>query len=184
METPTEVGGQSFLESQTKEQLAPILKKMTGFDRAGEELQGLLPDWKFFQRTAYEKGTPADIAFFNIMLDTEDHSMFPSWVTQITDYSGCTNYGPGILTVLYGRWRKFHDDFPQAYRAEAENQVRAISNEFIDNNCACNDEQSVIQEFNLFLRTYPDDAMSRPLQHRLAGIQNRTVQFRFKCLPG
>jgi hypothetical protein len=184
MQTSATPGGASFLESQTDDVLAPLLNKMPGFDRGGEMGQGLMPVWEFFQRAANEKGTPADVAFFTLMLDTRPNGSFPAWVTQTTDDSGCTSYGSGALTALYGRWNAFQHDFPRSYRVETESALQTIVEEFTNGDCACGNRKSVVSEFDLFLHAYAADPVSESLRNRLTGIQDGSVPIRYNCLPG
>lgn len=175
--------GLSFLESHTDAQLAPILKEMQGYVRSGETGQQMLANWKFFRSLADSRGNPEDSAFFQLVDETRLADGFPNYREQVTDDTACTAYGTGALTGDYKRLAAFKKNYPQAYRPEIANAFQDMQTQLTAGDCACKGKDSVIHEFELFVKTCPGESITPTVRQRLEDVRNDRVKFRYQCRP-
>ena len=175
--------GLSFLESHTDTQLAPILKEMHGYVRSGETGQLMLTNWKFFRALADSKGNSEDSAFFQLMDETKLANGFTNYTEQVTDDTACIAYGTGALTGDYARLLAFQKNFPQAYRPEIDHAFQDMQTQLTEGDCACEGKDSVIHEFELFVKTCPEESIAPKVRQRLEDVRNDRIKFRYQCRP-
>jgi hypothetical protein len=68
---------------------------MKGFVVNREETVFVQPDTNFWVTLAGSKGQNADQQFFQLQKKTYPDSVWPAYVQQQTDYSGCTDFQDG-----------------------------------------------------------------------------------------
>lgn len=171
------------LEDLSDAEYALVEKKMKGFVVNREEAVYIKPDLKFFAQLSGRRGTKADSAFFALMLEIRPDDVFPVYMERQTDVSGCTIYGNGVLTALYGKALQFKKTYPQAYTSEIDEEINEILSEFTGDPCACGERDKVIREFRLFIRTFPNDENTPKIKKNLASLQKRK-DARFNCISG
>lgn len=171
------------LESLSEADYSSLQKKMKGFMVNREEIIFISPDVTFFGKLAQTHGTKADIAFFSLMGELKPNSIWAAYITQQTDYSGCTIYGNGVLTGLYGKATRFKKTYPTAYLRDVSSEISGILEALTISTCACGDLNSVQKEFRLFIKTFPNDNNTPVIRKRLAEIEKKK-DFRFNCISG
>jgi hypothetical protein len=172
------------VESLSDAEYAVLEKKMKGFVVNREEVVFVKPDLKFFAQLSQRWGTKTDAAFFVLMRVIRPDDVFPVYTERQTDVSGCTIYGIGALTVLYGQALKFKNTYPQAYTPDIDEEINEILDEFTGADvCACGDSASVRREFRLFIKTFPKDKNTAIVRKRLANLE-KNKNNRFKCQSG
>ncbi len=172
------------LEALNETDYASVEKKMKGFVVNRDEVVFVKPDVNFYKKLSKIHGTKADIAFFNFLGELKPDSVWSAYIEQQTDYSGCTIYGNGKLTALYGKAKQFRKQFPAAYASDINEAINDIRETFTNDTCACRDSRSVVKEFLLFINAFPKDAITLAVRKRLAEIKENRTAFRFQCLSG
>jgi hypothetical protein len=173
----------SELEDLSEAEYALLEKKMKGFVVNREETVYVKPDLKFFAQLAKTRGTSADAAFFGLMREIRPDNVWAAYLEQQTDYSGCTIYGNGNLTTLYGKALRFKRAYPQAYVSYIDEEIDGISSKFTGDVCACGNIGSVEKEFRLFIKTFPNDKNTPAVKKGLANLKKNKA-FRFNCQSG
>jgi hypothetical protein len=158
-------------------------KKMRGFTVNREEILFIEPDLKFFAQLSERSGTKTDAAFFVLMRVIKPDNVFPVYIERQTDVSGCTIYGIGALTVLYGKALQFKKTYPKAYVSDINREIEEILSEFTEGTCACGTRAGVEKEFRAFIKTFPKDKNTPAIKKRLANLK-RNKDFRFNCESG
>jgi hypothetical protein len=173
----------SEIENLSVADYSSLEKMMKGFVVNREEILFVKPDLKFFAALAKVRGTNADIAYFSLMRQFRPEYVWAAYIEQQTDYSGCTIYGNGVLTKLYGQALDFKKNYPKAYNAEVNEEIDGILERFDEKGCACGSRTGVLREFRLFIRTFPNDKHTPKIRKALAKIE-RSKGFRFNCESG
>ena len=171
------------LEKLSETDYLRFKKKMRGFDVNREEIIFVEPDRMFFLRLAKKIGTSADTNFFRLWAEIKPHNVWASYIDQQTDYSGCTIYGNGQLTKLYGKALRFKRAYPRAYTSYLDDEINSILEAFDGNICACGSRDLVIREFSLFIKTFPKDAKTPTIRNFLDDLK-AGKKFRFDCHSG
>ncbi|MEP6923045.1 MAG: hypothetical protein ABI954_01160 [Pyrinomonadaceae bacterium] len=171
------------LESLNKTEYSLLERKMRGFVVNRDEILFIEPDSKFFAKLAARHGTRADIAFFYLLGELRPDGVWAAYIEQQTDVTGCTIYGQGLLTKLYGKSLQFKKNYPKSYISDIDEEINAILSGFTESLCACGERESVLKEFRLFIKTFPKDKNTPAIKKRLAEIK-KSKDFRFKCQSG
>lgn len=173
------------MENLSEADYALFEKKMKGFIINRNEVVFVKPDAKFFGSLAQRRGTEADIAFFTFLNHLRPDGVWSAYIEQQTDFSGCTIYGKGILTEMYGRAKQFKRKYPSAYIPEINETITDIKQTFTSDTCACgNNRADVAGEFRLFIKTFPKDEITPAVEKRLADVLNNQSGIRFGCHSG
>lgn len=172
------------LESLSPVDFDSIVKKMRGYVINRDEVIFVLPDFKFFGELSKKQGTDADVAFFAFMSDLRPANVWPAFIEQQTDYSGCTDFGKGLLTNLYRKAVNFSDKNQTAYKIDIDEVIREIKAELTESTCACGDMDSAIKEFNLFISTFPAADVTPMIKKRILDIKSNKSFMRFNCTSG
>jgi hypothetical protein len=180
-----EIVGEKLVEMEalSETDYSLLEKKMKGFTVNRDEILFINPDLKFFAELSKTNGTAADIAFFSLMLQIRPENVWAAYIEQQTDYSGCTIYGNGLLTRLYGRALQFKKSYPKVYVTEIADEINKILEEFPESGCACGNRASVLREYRLFIKTFPTDKNTAKIRKRLTKIE-KSKEFRFNCESG
>lgn len=171
------------MEDLSASDYARLEKSMKGFVVNRDEVVFVQPDVKFFSDLSRKHGTAADIAFFDLLKKIRPDSVWAAYIEQQTDYSGCTIYGDGSLTKLYGRALQFRKSYPKAFVIEIKREINDILEAFSVSSCACGKIEGVLKEFRLFIKTFPKDKNTPEIKKNLVKIKKRG-DFRFNCHSG
>lgn len=145
-------------------------KKLQGYLAHREEITVVAPDPVWFESQAKAHGTPADMAFFNLMGQTLN-GYWPATMERVSDLTGCTRYGSHELVRLYGAWQDFLRQYPGAYDKEVHDPnlllLADVEDQLENGLAACEGPDSVTDEFETFIKTYPDSPLSAKLKKRI-----------------
>ena len=176
-------GSESTLESLSKQEFTALSRELVGLVVNREEVVFVEPDVAFFRRLA-ARGDRADGAFFAALRTTYPQSVWPVYIEQQTDYSGCTRFGSGTLVSTYLTWAAVRRRYPTRYEDASRIQLDDIVKELTESTCACRDRASVEQELTEFLRrAHASDVRTR-VEARLAAVRSDRANFRFGCTSG
>jgi len=120
-----------------------------------------------------------DIAFFEGFSKTTD-GVWPIYIGQQTDYSGCIKYGGGELTDAYTRWTGYGARYPGRYGDEVDKFIADVSEKLTLSTCACGPKESVVKELQAFLRVAPDAPIAADVSERLQALEAGAAGFRFR----
>ncbi|HEV8129386.1 MAG TPA: hypothetical protein VGQ14_06995, partial [Candidatus Eisenbacteria bacterium] len=148
---PAQPGGPSPLEELSDQEYASLQGHLRGMVVNRDEIVFARPDLRFFVELGERKGIPEDRLFFHLYRMTYPKSVAPVYIEQQTDHSGCTDFGSGKLTRLYGEWNKYGLRHPKRYESVVQEETNRIVRELLEGTCACGDERSVESEFRYFL---------------------------------
>lgn len=171
------------MEDLSEADYALLKKKMKGFVINREEIVFIKPDLKFFQKLSRTRGTKADIAFFTLMREIRPDDVWAAYIEPQTDVTGCTIYGNGVLTKLYGKAVQFKRNYPKSYVSDINEEISEILQEFGDAVCACGEREDVLKEYRLFIKTFPSDKNTPAIKQNLEKIE-KSVDARFNCQSG
>jgi hypothetical protein len=181
---PVRAGGPSPLEELSDREFAALQLRLRGIMMNRDEIVFVVPDLKFFSALGERKGAPDDRLFFHLYRMTYPGSVVPSYHRQQTDYSGCTDFGTGRLTRLYGDWRRYGSRHPKRYERIVQEEVDQIARELTAGACACGSQRSVESEFRYFLRRHPGSPIVPQVRARLNRLRHGTAKIRFNCVSG
>jgi hypothetical protein len=182
--TPTRAGVPAPMEGLSEQQYSSLQSRLRGILLNRDEVLLARPDLRFFIQLGERKGTPEDRLFFHLYRMTYPGSIAPAYTRQQTDYSGCTDYGSGKLTRLYGEWRKYGTRHPNRYESVVQEERSRIVRELVQGTCACGDQRSAESEFRYFLRRHPGSPIVPKIRARLDQLKHGTTKIRFKCMSG
>ena len=171
------------MEKLSDADYAQLEKKMKGYTINRNEIVFVEPDLKFFSTLVKTHGTPADIAYFALKLQIRPENIWAIYNQQQTDVTGCVLYGKGFLTGIYGKALQFKKTYPKDYTEDVDKEIADIANEFRDGTCACSSRATVEQEYNLFIKTFPNDKITPTVKQKLLNLK-KNKEFRFNCHPG
>ncbi len=164
-------------------------KKMAGFIVGREEIIVAEPDYKFFGNLAAGKGNPQDIALFALYQRTLPGGVWPAYIEQRADMSGCTLFGKNLLVGLYGAWTQFGNKYPETYKTPAAyktivaREISRIEQRLLAGSCACGGTETVIAELHAFLEKFPQSAIAGRIGQRATDVSEGRSGIRFHCNP-
>lgn len=175
---------QDNLENLSDEEFASAQARMKGFTLNRDEAVFVIPQIKFFKLLAQKNGLPADVAFFDIYgrTDPDGNWVFPAFVRQQTDVTGCTIYDGKLLTSLYRGWLDFRKSYPSDYQPQADDQIARIENALTIDTCACGSEDAVISGLESFAKAFPDQPIAAKVTQRIKVIRAGDSPIRFDCV--
>src|SRR5262245_50688668 len=144
-------GSGSALEALSEPEFNQLRRELVGLVVNREEVVFVKPDVAFFQTLA-ARGDPADRAFFGALSATYPESVWPVYIEQQTDYSGCTRFGSGTLVTTYLTWSALRQQYPKRYEEASGTHLDDVKRALAESTCACGDRASVEQELTDFLR--------------------------------
>ena len=171
------------MENLSDADYARLEKKMKGYTVNRNEIVFVEPDLKFFDSLVKTHGTPADIAYFALKLQIRPENIWAVYNQQQTDVTGCVLYGKGFLTKIYGKALQFKKTYPKDYAEDVDKEIEDITSEFRDGTCACGNRATVEQEYNLFIKTFPNDKITPTVKKKLLNLK-KNKEFRFNCQSG
>ena len=139
----------------------------------------------FFITTSRQFGTQADAEFFELYRETFPHDyIWPAWMQQQTDYSGCTKFEAHIMVDLYNGWTLYRSRFPADYTDKVGEIIGNLEGQFTGSTCACGDRESVIAELKSFLDRFSTSSIAGSVERRLTGLEDRHSPIRPHCISG
>ena len=160
------------------------LQRLQGLLINREEVVFIKPDVDYFTKLAAARGDEADRAFFAALKATYPESVWPIYIEQQTDYSGCTRFGGMTLVEAYRVWLEFQRRFPDRYVNGAKEETEAVLHELTQSTCACGNAAGVEQELEQFLRRFPESPARVRIDQRLQSLRNRRSDIRPNCTSG
>jgi len=176
-------GGASTLELLSEQEFTTLGRELVGLLVNREEVVFVKPDVAFFRKLA-ARGDPADRAFFAALSSTYPESVWPIYIEQQTDFSGCTRFGSGTLVSAYVTWVRVKRQHPKRYEEASSSHLDDIIRELTESTCACADRASVEQELTEFLRRAGASDVRTRVEARLAAVRNDRAKIRFTCVSG
>lgn len=176
--------GQNVLESLPDEEFQRLGRDLPGAIVNREEVVFVEPDPDYFTKLAAARGDGADRAFFSAFKATYPESVWPLYVEQQTDYSGCTRFGSMTLVETYRTWFDFQRKFRGRYAAGAQKETDAVIEHLTTSTCACGDLASVERELQRFRRRFPASSARAKVDQRLQALRARRSDIRTSCVAG
>ena len=177
-------GRDTVLEAMSDEEFTRLQRELPGVRINREEAVFIKPDTDYYSRLAGARGDAADRAFFAALKLTYPESVWPSYIEQQTDYSGCTRFGTMSLVQSYRAWSEFQRTYPDRYAAAASEEAASVLDQLTQSTCACGDAPSVEREFQEFLRTFPTSPARTKVEQRLQALRNGHSDIRTRCKSG
>ena len=149
-----------------------------------EEVVFVEPDPAYFAKLAAARGDSADRAFFAALKATYPEPVWPVYIEQQTDYSGCTRFGSMSLVDTYHAWAQFQRGFHDRYVAAAKHEVDKVIEHLTESTCACGTKASVEQELERFLESVPASPARAKVDQRLGAVLAGRSDVRTSCVSG
>jgi hypothetical protein len=146
-----------------------------------EEVLLVEPDPDYYVKLAAAHGDGGDRAFFAALKATYPESVWPVYVDQQTDISGCTHFGSGALVDAYRRWSAFQRAFPSRYVAAARKELDEVGARFTESTCACGDAASVRNEMQRFVAAFGTSPIGARVNQRLQDVRAGRTTIRTNC---
>jgi len=181
----TEVrNGQTVLESLPDEDFRRLGRDLPGVVITRGETVYVTPDVDYFMALATARGDGADRAYCAALKATYPKSVWPVYVDQQTDYSGCTRFGNLSLVDTYHIWSDFQRRFPRRYVTGAKREIDAAMEHLTKSTCACRDKAAVEQELQRFLHDFPTSSIRVKIDQRLDALRAGRSDIRLNCISG
>lgn len=172
----------TVLESLSDAEFTHLVHELPGVLISREDIVFVKADLAYFTRLATSHGDDADRAFFAALKATYPDSVWPVYIEQETDYSGCTRFGSMSLVDAYQTWSEFQHKYPGRYTAAAQQEVHAILRELTGSTCACGNLEAVEKELQRFNRRFPTSAARGKVDQRLQDIGAHRSGIRANCI--
>ena len=156
------------IEDLTEEEYSAIEHRLAGMIVNREEVLLAEPDAKFFLDLARKRGNTVDVEFFENYLATFPDGVWPSYVEQETDVTGCTAFGKGELVERYAGWLAFRAAHPHAYEKAVAERLADIEMQ-VDAR-ACGDDDSVLRELREFAAKFPRSPAAPRVRARIKAL--------------
>ena len=171
------------LEALTEQQFGEV-RSLKGVIVSRDEVIYVQPDVRFFGALARAHGDAADRAFFAALKATYPDSVWPAYIEQQTDDTGCTRFGSLSVAAAYVRWVDFRKRYPTRYRDEATEQARAAFERLTGSTCACGDAVGVERELEQALRDVHAPGPRAAVERRLQEVRAGRADIRGHCHSG
>jgi len=181
---PSQDGKETVLEQLPPAEYQRLQNDLPGILVNREEVLFSEPDPDFFVQLAVGHGEEADRRFFAALKATYPESVWPVYVQQQTDYSGCTRFGSGTLVDTYRRWAEYTRSFPGRYAATVQRETDHATGELTQSTCACGDSATVERELQQFVRAFPASPIRQAVNQRLRALQTGQSDIRPRCISG
>lgn len=178
------LSSRSALEAMPEVEFQALRRQLPGFVFSREEVLVAGPEPSHFSDLARRHGQPADTGFFILLSRTRPDGVWPVYMQQQTDHSGCTLFGQGKLVDSYRSWRRFRSQFPRAYVRFVTERLADIEDQVARSTCACGDADSVSRELSAFAAAFPESAVAAAAASRARAARESRSTIRFNCLSG
>lgn len=172
------------IEGLTDSEYEQLMRDLPGIILNRDEVVLADPDPTFFLDLARKRGDAADVAFFENYKATFPVSVWPVWVDQQTDVTGCIDYAGGQLVQRYAGWRKFRAANPGRYKAAVTQRLREIEEAAADATCACGTKESARTELERFVKAFPDSLVTPRIRRRIEALRSGASLMQFNCESG
>jgi hypothetical protein len=172
------------MESLSDREFQQLQRDLPGAIVNREEVVFVEPDVDYFVKLAAARGDAADRRFFAAFKMTFPESVWPAYIEQQTDYSGCTAFGSGKLVEAYRVWSQFQNDYPNRYASAVRKELDRISRELTDSTCACGDLPAIQSELQRFIRMFPSSSIRAKVEERLNALTLGKSDIRVRCISG
>jgi hypothetical protein len=162
---------------------SPAVTRVNGLVISTEEALYALPDPRFFAELARKKGRPVDRAFFDLLIATRPDGVWPVYIEQQTDVTGCTRLDLPALPSLYERWLEFRRRPLAAYRAAAADEL-ADMERFVLSDCACGSREAALAGLEAFVKALPGAPITAKVMARLEDLRAGRAELRAECHSG
>lgn len=176
-----EIGDETVLEGMSDAAFERMQALAEGVIISREEALIVEPDSRAFYALAQKYGRRTDVAFFWIFEQTYGGTAWPSYVQQLTDVTGCTDFASGKLVALYRWWWSFREKHPEDYVEEVRAQMSEIERRVGEDTCACDGRAGVIRELSAFAKAFPSSPAHVRVVKRLDAIAQGKADVRFNC---
>jgi hypothetical protein len=170
------------LESLDDSTFAEVQRRMQGFTVWRDEVVLAAPDASFFLDLARAHGDAADTAFFHALSLTYGQGVWPVYIEQQTDISGCTRFGSGHLVATFAIWNEFASSHPWRYGSWSAEELRKTEEQLTSGSCACGGRESVIRELRSFVHRFPSASVAPRLRARLRAVDSGTSGIHYNCV--
>jgi len=174
----------TVLESLSEAELLNLERDLPGVMLSREEVVYVEPDVAYFERLATTNGDEADRAFFLALKATYQGTVWPVYIEQQTDYSGCTRFGSMSLVDVYRVWSEFRGKYPDRYTAQAKTEAGHVLEELTTSTCACGDVAEIVQELKRFRARFPTSPVRSKIDARLEALRTHRSNIRTYCRSG
>lgn len=174
----------TVLESLSDAEFSHLQHELPGLLINREEIVFVKPDPDYFIRFSAAHGDAADRAFFAALKATYPDAVWPIYIEQQTDYSGCTRFGSMSLVDTYRAWSAFRHLYPDRYKAAAQTEVEAILEQLTGSTCACGDLVAVEKGLMQFNRAFPASRIRSKIDQRLQELREHRSDIRAHCISG
>jgi hypothetical protein len=157
-------GGEALLP---KIEDLPRLEPVPGMVLNNEEILIATPDAEFFLALARKHGDRVDVEFFENYAATFPDSVWPSYIEQQTDVTGCTRFGAGELTARYAGWLAFRAHHPKRYVRAVAERLADIERQISESTCSCGTKEETLAELAELARRFH--------------LHARAQEMRFQC---
>lgn len=172
------------LEAMPEVELEALRRQLPGVNLNREEVLIAGPEPSYFSDLAKRYGQPVDRGFFVLHSRTRPDGVWPVYMQQQTDHSGCTRFGQGKLIDSYRSWRHFRSEFPRAYGRFVTQALADIEEQVARSTCACGDADSVSRELAEFAAAFPESAVAAAAASRARAARESRSTIRFNCRSG
>src|SRR5262245_7578500 len=172
------------LESLSDRDFQQLERDLPGAIVNREEVLFVEPEVDYFVKIAAAQGDAADRRFFAALKMTYPESVWPSYMEQQTDYSGCTAFGSGKLVEAYRLWSQFQTDLPNRYAGAVRKELDRVSRELAESTCACGDPMSIQSELRRFIQMFPNSPIRPTVEERLNALKTGKSDIRAGCISG
>jgi hypothetical protein len=176
--------GRTVLESFSSETFSGLERELPGALLNRDETVFVAADPDFFVQLAVGHGDAADRQFFAALKATYPESVWPVYVDQQTDYSGCTRFGTGTLVDTFRVWSRFRARFPRRYVEAAQREFDGITEALTRSSCACSDAAAIDRELVQFLRAFRGTPTGGVVDERLQALRSGRSDIRLQCKSG
>jgi len=156
--------------------------RLPGLFQVSDGLITVSPDVPAFLSLARARGDSVDVDFFETRSALENSNIWPKYVLQQTDHSGCTRFGSGAIVADYSAWVDFARRHPGRYRRWVAVRGKQALDVLVGGFCACGDRRSVISELEMFLARYPSGPAANSVQGRLKELRRGAGNVREHCI--
>jgi hypothetical protein len=175
-------GNLAVIERLSERELEQLTRSTRGIILNRDEVLLAEPDAVFFLALARKYGRAVDVAFFKQYAATFPEGVWPSYVEQQTDVTGCTLFGAGELVSRYAGWRRFQMRHPRNYRRGTAERIGDLEEHLTESTCACGSREDVLRDIEEFVKRFPGTRVAKKIRSRLKALRDGQSDIRFNCL--
>ncbi|MDQ3281915.1 MAG: hypothetical protein M3Q69_10945 [Acidobacteriota bacterium] len=177
-------GDEAVMEALSKKRFDALATSLRGIVLNREEVVIAKPDPVFFLRLAKRCGGIEDVAFFEEYSATYPDRVWPSYIAQQTDVTGCSTLGEGELLARFSGWSDYARKYPRSYRSSVRAELARIEEELTTGTCICGTAAEAVQELSRFVRRFPRATIAPQVRRRMEAIRSGATELRQHCTSG